>query len=157
MENIKTIVEILFFSISTVAVVVSICTYWRSVRIRRAEWLNTLSEKYYENERYKRIRRILDYRDIGRGEFSSLERIIKKLLNQEKDLDDAEITFMEEFVDYLNFFELIASFVELNQLKLKEVKLMFEYYLNMIKEIDFVVEYLEFDGFERTIALLDEI
>ncbi len=157
MENIKTLVEILFFSVSTVAVCVSIFTYRRSVRIRKSEWLNALFEKYYENERYKRIRKILDYRDIDHKEYDSLKGIIKKLLSGDKNLDDTEITFMEELVDYLNFFELIGSFVELNQLKHKEVKLMFEYYLNMIKEIDFLVEYLRFEGFERPISLLNKI
>lgn len=125
--------------------------------MRRAEWLNALFEKYYENEKYKKIRKILDYRDITRKEYNSLRLIIKKLLDGQTDQKEAEITFREDFVDYLNFFELIGSNVELKQLELKEVKLMFEYYLNMIKEIDFVVDCPKFDGFERTIALLNEI
>ena len=40
----------------------ALLTYARSVRTRRAEWLASLHEKFFESDRYREIRRVLDYR-----------------------------------------------------------------------------------------------
>ena len=40
----------------------ALLTYARSVRTRRAEWLASLHEKFFESDRYREIRRVLGYR-----------------------------------------------------------------------------------------------
>lgn len=79
MDTIKTLVEIVFFSISTIAVLISFITYRRSIKIKEAEWLNSFSEKFYENEDYKKIRRILDYRDIKHEAFRKFDGFEKTI------------------------------------------------------------------------------
>ena len=49
-------------------------TYRNSVKTRRAEWLASLHEKFFERDRYKDIRRVLDYR--SEPEYSNLVRAI---------------------------------------------------------------------------------
>jgi hypothetical protein len=41
---------------------IALVTYQRSVKTRRAEWLASLHEKFLESDRYREIRRVLDYR-----------------------------------------------------------------------------------------------
>ncbi len=56
---------------------------------------------------------------------------------------------MEPLVDYLNFFEFVASLWKLRQLKIKEVEMMFEYYIRNLAEKPEIVRFIEREGFER--------
>lgn len=157
LENIKMLIESAFFLISIVAVITSFLTYRQSIKLKESEWLHSFSDKFYSNENYKRIRRILDYSEIKTKEFDKFKHIINKLLNDEKQFEDDEIKLIEDLADFLNFFELIGSLVALKQLKISEVRLMFEYYLSLIKRHKFLCDYLKNDGFEKTLFLIENL
>ena len=44
---------------------IALLTFRRSVKTKRAEWLASLHEKFFEGDRYKEIRRVLDYQAAG--------------------------------------------------------------------------------------------
>ena len=93
---------------------ITVATYRRNAGQKRAEWLYNLHAKFYESGNYKHIRRVLDYEP--HPEFDHLE---KGLATGGKD------DLVEELVDYLNFFEFVASLWKLNQLELGEISMFF--------------------------------
>jgi hypothetical protein len=48
-------------AVAVLGIPVTYLTYRRSVQTKRAEWLASLHEKFFETDRYARIRRVLDY------------------------------------------------------------------------------------------------
>jgi hypothetical protein len=118
-------------------------TFWRTAKIRRAEWLSNLHAKFFESTNYKTIRRILDYQ--LEPEFSRLRGAI-----QTNNYDE----LVEALVDYLNFFEFVASLERLGQLKTKEISILFQYYLELICKHEFLREYIQTQGFEDLQRLL---
>lgn len=124
----------------------TIYTYWQNSRLKRTEWLYQLYEKFYEESYYKEIRRIIDY-DQKDG--------IKRLKNGIE--NDCEEELVELLVDYLNFFEFIASLEKLKQLTIKEIAMVFEYYILRIAKYDFLNKFLidnRFDNLPELIAKL---
>src|SRR4051794_3513312 len=83
--------------VGIVTPIVAVVAYRRSVKTRRAEWLSGLHAKFYEAETYKNIRHIVDNEP---AEFTSFRETVSA--------GGADKT-VENFVDYLNFFEFIAS------------------------------------------------
>jgi hypothetical protein len=123
---------------------VALATYRDTLKLRRAEWIEKLHAKFYESSTYKRIRWVLDYRPTP-----EYENLRKGISDQQSDDE-----LCESFVDYLNFFEYIASLWELKQLSLAEVLMLFEYYLQLMNQEDFAVEFVEKQGFENLKKLL---
>lgn len=76
---------------------IALVTYRRNVRTKRAEWLSTLHAKFFESTNYKSMRHIIDYEP---PEFVTLRDCIAQ---------GGSDQLVESFVDYLNFFEFIAS------------------------------------------------
>lgn len=101
--------------------------------------------KFFESENYKKIRRILDYQT--EPEFSRLRQAA---------LDGTYDELVEELVDYLNFFEFVASLERLGQLKQREISVLFQYYLSLLRKHDFVRDYIRTQGFEDLQRLLDK-
>jgi hypothetical protein len=125
---------------------ITICTYKKNSNIRRAEWLYSLFEKFFCQANYAEIRQLLDY--------DNKEQIIR-LQKAVKMHSDA---FLEEkLIDYLNFFEFIASLWRLKQLSLKEIRMMFDYYIRRLGDYDFIMEYLNQEGFEGLVDLIKEV
>ena len=60
---------------------------------------------------------------------------------------------VELFVDYLNFFEFIASLWKLGQLSETEIAMLFEYYLDNLGEHDFILSFITDEGFENLSGL----
>jgi hypothetical protein len=123
----------------------AVWTFWRTAKVRRAEWLSTLHAKFFESENYKHIRSVLDYQT--EPEFSRLRRAIAS---------GGHDPLVEEFVDYLNFFEFVASLRRLGQLKSKEISMLFQYYLSLLCSHDFVRHYIQAQDFENLHELLSE-
>jgi hypothetical protein len=121
-------------------------TFWRNTRIRRAEWLASLYKMFYLNTDLKRTRAILDY--------SGAER---EKLRQCLESDPENATALEPLVDYLNFFEFVASLWKLNQLKTEEVEMMFEYYIQNLAKAPDVMRFIEKEGFEKLGDLIKKI
>ncbi len=123
--------------------ILALVTFWRNAKLKRAEWLYQLHAKFYESTSYKGIRHTLDYQpDPG---FANLRLAVTEGGHEE---------LAEAFVDYLNFFEFVASLWKMGQLGLHEVAMIFEYYLLNLKSHEFVMEFIKGNGFENLEALI---
>ncbi|MDP9201922.1 MAG: hypothetical protein M3P26_08365, partial [Gemmatimonadota bacterium] len=111
-------------------------TYRRSVRTRRADWLVSLHEKFFETDRYARVRRVLDYRQ--EPDYSDLAQAVREQRHH---------PLADEFYRYLNFFELLASLRKLRQISDDEIVGLFDYDLRMIATHQFVIDALRPQGF----------
>ncbi len=60
-------------------------------------------------------------------------------------------------MDYLNFFEYIASLSRLGQLSQPEILMLFEYYLRLASDREFVRKFIREQGFENLELLLSKI
>jgi len=123
----------------------AVLAFWRTAKVRRAEWLSSLHAKFFESSNYKRIRRVLDYQI--EPEFSRLQELVASGAHDE---------LVEELADYLNFFEFVASLWQLGQLKSGEVLMLFEYYLSLLYRHDFVRGYIQSQSFENLEKLVNE-
>lgn len=129
--------------VAATAVLLGYLQYRRSVRTRRAEWLSSLHEKFFENGRYDEIRQLLDYADDPG--FAALESAVR----------EGRFSLMaNELYRYLNFFELLASLRRLGQISDEEILTLFEYDLRMITRHRFIIDALAPQGFERLPELL---
>ena len=118
-------------------------TYRNSVKTRRAEWLASLHEKFFESDRYKDIRRVLDYR--SEPEYSNLVRAIA---------DGTHHLLADELYRYLNFFEFLAGLRGLGQISDDEIIGLFDYDLRLLKQHELIMNALRPQGFERLADLL---
>lgn len=126
--------------------IIALVTFWRNAKLKRAEWLYQLHAKFYESPAYKRIRHMLDYQpDPG---FADLRLAVTQGGHDE---------LAEAFVDYLNFFEFVVSLWKLDQLKQREIKMIFEYYLLNLKDHKFVMDFIQQNGFENLEALIARV
>jgi hypothetical protein len=115
-----------------VAAIIAVCVYRRNSRLEQSRWASSFYEKFYEAERYKSIREVLDCGDNSR---------ILQLVEKEE----------PEFTDYLNFFEHVAIFTKSKQLNKDDVEASFAYYLNCLYELETVRKYIEDEkkGYEQ--------
>ncbi len=118
-------------------------SYGQSVRLKRAEWLRGLHERFYESDLYREIRRILDYE--SEPEFS---RIKEHLIAETHD------AYVEQLFDYLNFFEFVAGLLTLKQVTFDDLMLLFEYHLNVIARDEAIMDHVAGAGYEQLTALL---
>jgi|SRR5438093_2957385 len=140
-------------AIKTSAGVVAVITaflayaqYRRSVRTKRAEWLASLHEKFFETDRYAQIRRVLDYR--SEPEYSELARAVAA--GEHHPLAD-------DLFRYLNFFELLAGLRLLGQITNEEILGLFDYDLTLVAQHRFITDCLKPQGFERLFNLLSNV
>jgi hypothetical protein len=124
--------------VGIIAPIAALVTYRRNVRTKRAEWLSALHAKFFESTNYKNMRHVIDYQP---SEFETLRDCIAK---------GGSDQLVESFVDYLNFFEFIASLRKLGQLSIDEVGMMFEYYLTNLASHQFIAEFIRAQGFENS-------
>jgi hypothetical protein len=129
-EVIKTIAAV----VAAAAAVWGIYVYFSNSRLRRAEWLASLYEKFYERPELKDIRETLDCEAAESTE-------IDGLINDEP----------REFTDYLNFFEFVAVLQKSRQLTPGEFENLFCYYLDCL-----VRKYIAAKGYEQLDRLLCE-
>jgi hypothetical protein len=134
----KIVLPILAILIAAVGGGIGIHTYWRNSQTRRAEWLCRLYEKFYEGDHYRKVRRILDYEP---------KEELTKLCDGLTGKGDAELA--EQLVDYLNFFEFIASLWAMKQLSLREIRMLFQYYLELNARHEPVFQFIKTQGFEN--------
>lgn len=69
----------------------------------------------------------------------------------------SEEVLEEKLVDYLDFFEFIASLWHLRQLPIREIRMMFDYNVRRLGDYDFIMDYLEKEGFEGLIELVKKV
>jgi len=116
-----------------------IYVYFTNSRLRRAEWLASLYEKFYERPELKVVREVLDCEG---GQSAAID----KLVSEET----------AEFSDYLNFFEFVAVLRKSGQLTQEEIEDLFHYYLDCIENCRAVRAYIAKKGYEQLDRLLQE-
>lgn len=130
--------------LALIAAPIAIWNYRKSVQTRRAEWLSSLHEKFFETPRYSEIRRILDYKP--EPEYAELQQAVR---------GEVHLPITDEFYRYLNFFELLASLKKLNEITDDEITALFQYDLELIAKHKFIGHALKSQGFERLLKLLE--
>ena len=111
---------------------------YRSQRIiKKGEWLKSLFEKFFEDDRYKDVRLWVD--------FEILDKELSDDLNHAKE---------EKLSDFLNFFEFIANLEAENQISHKDVLNLFQYYLQRIKQSPLCMQWIKQYGFKKLENLL---
>ena len=125
---------------------ITIYIYNRNSQLQRAQWLYFLFEKFFYHTQYAEIRRLLDYEND-----EEINRLRSALASH------CEEQLEEKLVDYLNFFEFIASLWSMRQLPIKEVRMMFDYYIRRLGDYDFIMDYLNQVGFEGLTTLIAEV
>lgn len=123
--------------------------YWlwrQTLKVRRAEWLSRLYESFYVKPELKEIRAALDYPG------PKLDRLHHCILE-----DPDNSAELEPLVDYLNFFEFIAVLERMKQLSVREIRLMFGYYLGELAKDSVVLGFCRDGGFKNLLALLGEL
>jgi hypothetical protein len=145
----KSRVEVVVYFVSTLAAGFAVWTYWSNERTRRAEWLFTLYQRFFEEDHFKPMRRKLDY--TSDPTFTELRSCIATPASNP--------VLEEELVDYLNFFEFVAGLQRSGQLTLDEVAGLFKYYLKILTcdDLKFIREYIREQDFEQLSALLDKM
>lgn len=124
MEWWKTLFEMIYYIAASLAVLGAAWTYWSNHRLEQSRWASTFYEKFYETTRYKEMHDLLDCPT----DLEKVERIVES--------EDPR------FTDYLNFFEHVAIFTKNRRLNRKEVNDSFDYYLNCLKQLQSVRQYI---------------
>lgn len=145
-------IEAIGSAVTAFSFIVTSVVALRSLRVnnklRRTDLLNALFEKFFYQNKYSEIRKHLDYS----SKHDDLMKLLKEAL-----IDHANEEIEERCVDFFNFFEFIAVLWKLGQLKIKEIKFMFEYYIKMIDNNAYAKQYLEDNGFENLLDLINKI
>jgi hypothetical protein len=121
-------------------VLVAAINYLNQTKLKRAEWVKSLFEKFFESSVYKEVRGWLDYDELP-GRLTGP--------NQREN--------EEKFTDFLNFFEFIGVLYSRGQIKFEEVYEIFDYYLKKIKDDPNCKAWIEKYGFEKLKALLERV
>jgi hypothetical protein len=121
-------------------ITVAAINYRHQTRLKQADWLKSLFEKFFENSTYKEVRTWLDY----------------GLLHERLTMGDAVVQRVneEKFTDFLNFFEFIGVLHTRKHLSLSQVTDVFDYYLNKMKSDADCREWIDKYGFEKLKGLL---
>jgi len=128
---------------AVLAVTVAVINYRAQTRLKQAEWLKSLFEKFFENSTYKEVRVWLDYGHLHAR--LSVEDAGAREINEEK------------FTDFLNFFEFIGVLYWRKHLTLEQVYNVFGYYLMKIKQDADCQEWIGQYSFEKLKVLLDQV
>jgi hypothetical protein len=126
-----------------VAVGVAVVNYRAQTRLKQAEWLKSLFEKFFENSTYKEVRVWLDYGHLH--EKLTVADVAVREGNEEK------------FTDFLNFFEFIGVLYWRKHLTFEQVYDVFDYYLLKIRADADCQEWIGQYSFEKLKALLDQV
>ncbi|MFL6209784.1 MAG: hypothetical protein ACJ74W_13085 [Pyrinomonadaceae bacterium] len=132
-DLLKSILEAVYYLLASVAVIGAYLTYRKNSRLEQARWASTFYEKFYETDRYKEVRDLLDCPT----DLTEVNRLV-----------DSESS---KFTDYLNFFEHVVIFTESGQLNKKDVEDSFGYYLSCLDKLEKVRSYINEDekGYEK--------
>ncbi len=125
---------------------ITIYIYYKNSKLEKAKWLNSLFEKFFYHDKYSEIRQLLDY--SRKEKIEELKKVVKT--HEQEEIE-------EKLVDYLNFFEFISSLKKMNQLSIQEIRMMFDYYIRRLGDYDFLMKYLDEEGFDGLKDLVVEV
>jgi hypothetical protein len=133
LDQIKNLVEIAFYLISIVGVIVALQTYRANRHLAQTKWESALYDKFFERPDLKGIRQALDC------ESDNAE--VAELVNRER----------ADFTDYLNFFEHVAYLVKRGQITRADADAYFQYYFSCLRRHGSVRDYVrnKAHGFEN--------
>ena len=132
--------QLLAWIAALIAVIVAVVNYQQQTRLKQAEWLKSLFEKFFESPTYKEVRVWLDYDTLH--EHLTVGDAEKRRVNEEK------------FTDFLNFFEFIGVLYSHKHLTFAQVYDVFDYYLKKIAADADCREWIDQYSFEKLKALL---
>lgn len=134
----KFIPQTAYYCVAIIAAIWALVVYRRNRRLEQAKWLSSFYDKFYEGEKYKYVRELLDSQKS--------DEIHDKVENEDPD-----------FTDYLNFFEHVAIFARSKQLRTGDVEASFCYYLDCLKANEKVRDYINNTdkGYENLKAYLE--
>ena len=135
--------QLLAWIAALIAVIVAVVNYRQQTRLKQAEWLKSLFEKFFEGPTYKEVRVWLDYGMLH--ERLTVSDAATKQVNEEK------------FTDFLNFFEFIGVLHSRGHLSLEQVCDVFDYYLKKIRADADCREWIDQYSFEKLKALLQRV
>jgi hypothetical protein len=124
------------------AVLVAVFNYRAQTRIKQAEWLKSLFEKFFENSTYKEVRIWLDYGTLH--ERLTVNDAAARQQNEEK------------FTDFLNFFEFIGVLYARKHLSFGQVYDVFDYYLKKLRSDADCQSWIDQYSFEKLKTLLEK-
>lgn len=139
--SLKDWVQTCSYLVGAIVALWSLRQYFRNSARERIRWLFDLYHRFYEDASLKQMRIRIDWGDTG-------------FVSEEKDRQ-----LMQEFDDYLNFFEFLAYLLKRGEIKHEEVLAMFDYPLRRIAEDRAVSKYVlrpEY-GYEELRDLLKEL
>lgn len=128
---------------AVVAIAITVLNYRTQTKLKQAEWLKSLFEKFFENTTYKEVRGWLEY-----------GRLHEKLMAE--DQQSREMS-EEKFTDFLNFFEFIAVLYARKHLTGEQVSDVFGYYLSKIKADADCQKWIDQYSFEMLKVLLQYV
>jgi hypothetical protein len=134
----KLIPQTAYYVVGIIAALWALIVYRRNRRLEQAKWLSSFYDKFYESDKYKKVRELLDS--------DAAEDIRVKVEREDAD-----------FTDYLNFFEHVAIFARSKQLLINDVEASFCYYLDCLRSNESVREYIRNDdkGYENLKSYLE--
>jgi hypothetical protein len=135
--------QLLAWIAALIAVIVAVVNYRHQTRLKQAEWLKSLFEKFFEGPTYKEARVWLDYGTLH--ERLTVSDAATRQVNEEK------------FTDFLNFFEFIGVLYSRGHLSLEQVCDVFDYYLKKIRADADCREWIDQYSFEKLKALLQRV
>ena len=127
--------------------------YRRQVNLEQMKWLQQLYDSFYNSDRYKTVRQMIDFDDLGQT-----MDLLRRGETDPHHLSLPERDRLDEFTDYLNFFEWLAYLEKEKQLTFAQLDSMFRYYMTRLLEIDKNRElrkYIQEEGYEQLSRLLD--
>jgi hypothetical protein len=127
--------------------------YRRQVSLEQMRWLQQLYDSFYNSDRYKEVRQVIDFDEVGQ----TME-LLRRGDADPHQLSLPERTQLDQFTDYLNFFEWLAYLEEEKQLTFRQLDTMFGYYLTRLSQVDRnrqLRQYIRDNGYEQLHRLLD--
>ena len=137
--------DVATFTVVTVRAIIGLFTYVRSAATRRAESLVALHKSFFVDGTYTIVRESLDD-DTEKGH-ATREAMV------------ASPGPGPDLINFLNFFELVAYFVELGAYRQKDIEALLGYYLRLLKRSGPVYHYIcdQKNDFEHLNALLAKL
>jgi len=128
-------------------------SYRRQVNLEQMRWLQQLYDSFYNSDRYKAVRQSIDFDDLAQ----TLD-LLRRGETDPHQLSLPERAQLDQFTDYLNFFEWLAFLEEEKQLTFVQLDTMFGYYLVRLLQVDKnrkLRQYIQEKGYEQLNGLLD--
>jgi hypothetical protein len=128
-------------------------SYRHQISLERMKWLQQFYDNFYNSDRYKAVRQRIDFDDV-----ETLFPLLRKSDTAPQELRPQERDQLDQFTDYLNFFEWIGYLEKEGQVSFENVDVMFKYYLVRLLQVDAnqqLRKYISDHGYEELNRLLN--